>query len=219
MKLVGDSHAAQWFPALARASAPDGWGLTSLTKSACPFVDVPVVTGAYRRPFVECDVWRTRILARIRAEQPDLVVVSASTPAYRSLLVAGAVDFDRVWAGGLTRMIEQLPAGSRVVVLGDSPQWPRPSVFCLSGALSDAGGCARSASALTDGALSGVEATAARAAGAQYVPTVPWLCAATCPAIVGNVVVYRDEHHVTATFSGLLAPVVGRDVLGGAGAG
>lgn len=44
-------------------------------------------------------------------------------------------------------------------------------------------------------------------------PTVPWLCSRTCPAIVANVVVYRDCQHVTATFSRLLATRMATNVL------
>ena len=38
MVLFGDSHAAQWFPALERIAQEKKWRLISLTKSACPSV-------------------------------------------------------------------------------------------------------------------------------------------------------------------------------------
>jgi hypothetical protein len=35
---------------------------------------------------------------------------------------------------------------------------------------------------------------------------VPWLCTAqTCPVIVGNLLVYRDESHLSTAYSSLLA--------------
>ena len=37
--LYGDSHAAQWFPALEKLATARGFKLVSLTKSACPAVD------------------------------------------------------------------------------------------------------------------------------------------------------------------------------------
>lgn len=211
--LLGDSHAAQWFPALEAAALDDRWALTSLTKSSCPFVDAPMWSSSQRRPYVECDTWRERVLERVRIERPDVVVLAAFSQEYRAALL-GAADFDRSWAAGLAGMIRRLPPGTRVVVLGDTPRWPAPSVVCLSGALDRAGTCARPAAELTDGALAAVESRAAREAGAQYVPTLPWLCTASCPAIVGNVLVYRDRHHVTATFARLLAPQMTAEVLG-----
>jgi hypothetical protein len=49
----------------------------------------------------------------------------------------------------------------------------------------------------------------AKAAGFPVVDPLPWICApTTCPAIVGNLLVYRDDTHLTATFSAWLAPMV-----------
>ena len=214
--LLGDSHAAQWFPALETASTDRGWRLTSLSKSACPMVDATVESSALRRPFVECETWKQRVIDRVWAERPDLVVLSAYSQGYRSLLLGagtGAGNFDRSWAMGLTRMLSRLPPGTRVVVLGDSPEWPRPPVTCLSGQLASARNCERAVPEVTDGVLSTAVEQATREAGARYVPTVPWLCSRTCPAIVGNVVVYRDRQHVTATFSRLLATRMATEVL------
>ena len=45
--LVGDSHAAHWFPALHAVTEERGWRLTAYTKSACAFV--PKMLGAARR--------------------------------------------------------------------------------------------------------------------------------------------------------------------------
>jgi hypothetical protein len=39
---------------------------------------------------------------------------------------------------------------------------------------------------------------------ATFVSTAEWLCSDVCAGLAGNVVVYRDEHHVTATISRLL---------------
>jgi hypothetical protein len=33
----------------------------------------------------------------------------------------------------------------------------------------------------------------------------PYFCADTCPAIAGNTLIYRDSHHLTASFAAELA--------------
>jgi hypothetical protein len=39
------------------------------------------------------------------------------------------------------------------------------------------------------------------------VDPVPWFCTTEhCPVIVGNVLVYRDAGHITATYARMLAP-------------
>lgn len=55
--LYGDSHAAQWFPALERIAIKRGIKLVSLTKSACPAVDAPRDDdGGFK--FSKCAQWR-----------------------------------------------------------------------------------------------------------------------------------------------------------------
>src|SRR5690606_30256 len=70
MVLFGDSHAAQWFPALERIALTRGWRLVSLTKSGCPAVDVSLFNLALGRPYEECDAWRDAVMRRIASERP-----------------------------------------------------------------------------------------------------------------------------------------------------
>jgi hypothetical protein len=38
---------------------------------------------------------------------------------------------------------------------------------------------------------------------------LPWFCTGNnCGAIVGNIEVWRDDNHITATYSGFLGPVI-----------
>ena len=76
--LFGDSHAAQWFPALERLAVEHGWRLESMTKSACATADATVWNRIVKRAYTECDEWRQAALDRIAAEHPALVVVSNS---------------------------------------------------------------------------------------------------------------------------------------------
>ena len=47
-------------------------------------------------------------------------------------------------------------------------------------------------------------------AGGAYVDVRPWFCQTTgCAVIVGNLLVYRDQNHITTDFASWLAPVVG----------
>ncbi len=52
--LIGDSHAAQWQPALQRAVAARGWRLVLRTLSACPATDVRVWDRRRNREYREC---------------------------------------------------------------------------------------------------------------------------------------------------------------------
>ena len=63
--LIGDSHAAHWFPTLQRLAEEQDWRFISLTKSACPVADLPVYNTALKREYAECDAWRAAVLDRI----------------------------------------------------------------------------------------------------------------------------------------------------------
>ena len=76
--LFGDSHAAQWLPALQRIAQANDWRLVSLTKSGCPPVPVTVWNAPLNRPYRECNQWRQNSLQRIEDEQPAYVFVAAA---------------------------------------------------------------------------------------------------------------------------------------------
>jgi len=55
------------------------------------------------------------------------------------------------------------------------------------------------------------ERVAARLTGATVVNLSDVICPGKgkCPAIVDGMIVYRDDHHLTATFAASLAPILG----------
>jgi hypothetical protein len=63
------------------------------------------------------------------------------------------------------------------------------------------------------GKVGAAELAATAAAGARLVDLSDWFCdASACPPVSGNVLVYRDSHHVTATFARAMADVLGAEL-------
>jgi hypothetical protein len=57
------------------------------------------------------------------------------------------------------------------------------------------------------------EKAVASSAGAGCVDTDPWFwLATTCTVIVGNMLVFRDDNHLTATYASWLTPVIGAEL-------
>jgi hypothetical protein len=55
-----------------------------------------------------------------------------------------------------------------------------------------------------------LERAAAAAAGAGFVSAADWICEeADCPLVRGSILVYRDSHHLTATYAARLAERLG----------
>lgn len=196
--LVGDSHAAQWFPALEKVSQERGWRLVSLTRSGCPLVDEDVpMRSAPQLPYAACTQWRDLVMARMAQERPDLVVTSGTV----EILGAHLPAFQR-------QLVTLREASGRVLVLGDTPFMTRDVPTCLTAHPLDVTRCAVARAAASDPAMTGMAEAASRA-GVAYADPVGWMCTTDrCPAVAGNVMLYADIRHVSVPGSELFAPFV-----------
>jgi peptidoglycan/LPS O-acetylase OafA/YrhL len=204
--LFGDSHAAQWYPALAEFVSGTRYQLETDTKSACPSVAVEVARNSI--DYAACDVWRKNVIANLRADPPALVIVSNyGNPEFES-----AINPSDQWARGMRETIGQLSSFTKVAVIADTPDLRNSPIICLSAHLDSAAACARPASLalLSPGRVPGASAT--NLAGATFIDLTGYFCTVSCPAIIGDTMVYRDSHHITATFSTALGPVLGARV-------
>ncbi len=219
MVLFGDSHAAMWFPAADAVAKARHWRLLVWAKATCPPVDVTIVSPDLGRTYSECDEWRTEVTSLIVAARPALVVLGIA-PNYDPLY--DITQDGAQWLAGLSRSVTALQAsGAKVLVLGpvESPDWVVPD--CLSAHLDDVRACdvapteSHAGPGLVgyDNADIRAEQNAVGRAGGTFVNVKPWFCAAgTCPVIVGNLLVFWDNSHITAAYAAFLAPLVTDEV-------
>lgn len=221
--LFGDSHAAQWLPAVERLAKTEGWRVLSLTKSECPAAAVELYSPRLGRRYDECTRWHRRTLQRIVELRPALVLASSS----RAYPAADAHSPYRVthaeWQEGTRRLVETLTsAGVRTVLIRDTP---RPGIViptCLARAswslLRRPGECQVSRDVAVDTIVSSLERAAiAGIDGAEIADLTDAICdEATCAPTQDGVVVFKDSNHLTAAFSRMMAPALG-DALRGRG--
>jgi len=206
--LFGDSHAAQWFPALDRIALQRHWRLVSLTKSSCSAAEVPVYHETLKRAYTECQAFQRSALARIAQLAPDLVVVSSSFD-YR--LAEPGTDPGARWQAGWDRTFEALRAtGAAVAAITDTP-YPKTRVpSCLAQRPTAIDRCStRTAAALRGPEQRAIFQAYARSTEVTVIDPVGWLCSDICPAVLGNTVVYRDNSHLSTAYAELLAPLLG----------
>jgi len=195
--LYGDSHAAQWFPALEQIALERGYKLISLTKSACPAVDAPREDqGAFKN--VHCEKWRQNSIARIKSIHPDAVITSSFqyfTPP------SGFPSKSRWWDDGQRRLLSELRGSSNhLIYISDTPRPLRDIPNCL--ASRDSHTC-DSTEKTRNVIINGFE---------KIDPT-PWLCTSYCPAIKDGYVVYRDASHISVAASLALKPELEKALL------
>jgi peptidoglycan/LPS O-acetylase OafA/YrhL len=203
--LVGDSHAAHWFPALERLADERGWRLVPFTKYSCTFVDMRIYSAWLKREYTECEAWRTNVVKALRALKPDLVVVTSHR--WFPTIIAGDGDATRQ-GEAMARLLDQLPG--RIALLADTPLSRYDVPACLSRNLDDTRRCATDRAYAFGSKPRARERVAAHLTGAALVDLSDAICPGkgTCPAVVDGMIVYRDDHHLTATFAASLAPIL-----------
>jgi peptidoglycan/LPS O-acetylase OafA/YrhL len=196
--LFGDSHAAQWFPALEQIAEANGFELVVLTKGGCPNAVVTIPTATLART---CPIWRDAAIAHIAALHPALVVTSSW---------AGYPNDDDEWRAGFGQLVGRLvPITDHLVVLGDNPPARAEPAGCLSGHVHSVRTCTAEPEAVVATSRLAVERSVAEAAGARYVDTTEWLCTPSgCPVIVGDILLYRDATHLTTVATSWLRPLL-----------
>lgn len=215
--LFGDSHAMHWFGAVENVAQKRGWRLVALTKAGCPPYDVTVYNGKVGREFTECDEWRERALDRILNEERPETIFTGGAVRHRVVgddgkLLDGAENTAALQQG-YQRTLEQLVGGgSRVIAFADLPRSPHDMTDCVSGNLDDLRACAFPEDA---DPVDHFEWRAARAvAGVQLFDFTPAVCdeQRLCHGVIRNTLVYRDNDHMTVTFSRTLAPWLEREL-------
>jgi len=190
MVLYGDSHAAQWFPALAEIASRSGYKLVSLTKSACPSVDVVRSDqGAFKMS--RCKKWREDSIQRIMKMKPDVLVMSSFQYFAQPRQFQ---DRDKWWDDGQRKLLAQVKnASPNLIYLTDTPHPARDIPACLTNnSISECNKTERSKNL----SISGFE----------VIDPNSWLCSRTCPAVKDGVVAYRDASHISVDIAIALIP-------------
>jgi peptidoglycan/LPS O-acetylase OafA/YrhL len=193
--LVGDSLAGHWLAPILEIVEAKGWGLRSYTKGSCPFLEATVV-GPDGKPYETCRLWVQRVLEELERDPPDILLTAQSYYTLAPDSASGMED-GRV---SLWRKIEAL--GTRIVAINGLPRFPFSPAECLEAGKEDCRG--RRSELLT--AVDDPYPAAGRT-GASVVDMTDAFCGPEwCDAIVGNVLAFRDQVHMTSTFARLLAP-------------
>jgi hypothetical protein len=207
--LVGDSHASALFPAVNAVAAAHGWRLLVYAKMACPFVDMQM--GLYGSgEYKACETWNARVLTDIERNSVNLTLVTMR----RAIINPDGSWVDaKVLGRALARETDKLPATTARVLIEDFLYpWNENVPQCLSNHPSDYRRCAysRQTGRNVQWGVRETTAVAASTTGLQMIDTEDWTCPGTgsCPVVINGMIVFRDTHHLTATYSLSLAPAL-----------
>ena len=208
--LVGDSHASALFPGVNAVAKAHGWKLIPYLKINCSFLNLSDLMwyGPPEIPYPQCETWNSAVMSKLQKNPPNLVIISMS----RWIFTANTGEENvATESNALIQMIEKIPSTSRVVIIQDPPLPTAEKVpDCLSTYLSDWRKCDYTRREGFGSAMGSREQAAAKATGAGLIDLTDAICPGTgnCPVVIDNMIVWRDEHHLTATFSTSLGPVI-----------
>ena len=195
--MVGDSHAGHWLPAVQSIAADEDWHIVTFFRSSCPFTTAtPSASGVFQ---IACEEWKGLVEQRVETLAPDLVLVASLSPYGYLNADFDPGPVDAMQAGYADSLSTLAGSAAAVVVLRDTPFMQDNVPDCLGVAGAD---CDRPRSAVLEAHADPLWEAAAAVPGVGRVDLTDVFCdETTCFATTGGVVIYRDHHHLGASYS------------------
>ncbi|WP_037160332.1 acyltransferase family protein [Rhodococcoides fascians] len=211
--LAGSSHAEHWITALDLLGREHGFRVVTYLKMGCPLTlgTMPMLGDS---EYPDCLDWTETVLSDLAQIRPDYVFTTATRPSDD-----GPGDVTPDW---YVQVWNELSAyGIPVLGIRDNPWLERDGIaYRAIDCLAD-GGNATSCGMERGNALGPINPALA---ASFRLPTVypldlsNALCdGPVCRVIEGNVLIYRDEHHLTATYVRTLTSELGRQMASATG--
>ncbi len=195
--VVGDSHAGQYVAALRPIAERRNWRITAILKGACPFsTDSDGYPGEQ-----SCLDWNAAAVAEIVELRPDAVLTIATRDVRVGLTEYTPQGFVQQW-----RALDE--AGIPVLAVRDNPRFDYSPPECVQTFGRGALACD----------VPRAELFAAEPPYRRLIDTPPnvtfldfsdSMCVrSSCPPEIGNVLVYMDDNHLSATYQASMADFV-----------
>ncbi|KAA0021265.1 acyltransferase family protein [Antrihabitans cavernicola] len=201
--LVGGSHSEFWLTALDAIGKQRGIRIDTYLKAACPLTSDPEpVFGD--QPYLACREWSDDVMNRLTQTRPDQIFTTSTRPRDDRPGDFTPDNYADVW--------QQLSdRGLSVLAIRDTPWLPESAPDCLAN-----GGDGERCGVPRSQALDAVNPALERIdtmSGVSSLDLTDDVCGElTCAAVVGNVLVYHDMHHLTVTYVRTLTAPLDRQI-------
>ncbi len=212
---VGDSHNNALLGVYRSLAERLHWRIDVAGRGGCYLTTAPQRQSSTQLA-TECTQWKAGVLSMARTADLDAVVVTHSRLEHPAVDATGAVTPTAIVDGlvGAWRELPDVP----IIAIQDNPMMTTGTTACVvrEGAAAARACALPRAQAL--GGLDGQKEASARVPRARVVDLTDFYCTATlCPPVIGHVLVYRDESHLTATYASTLVPYLQRGVVAAVG--
>ncbi|MFC7850082.1 acyltransferase family protein [Arthrobacter sp. NPDC057388] len=202
--VLGDSHAQQYMAALGPIARDHGWEVVTLLKGNCRFGAESPERDA------DCNAFNKASAAYVMEHKPDAVFTVAS-------LTHKEAPFETEVPGYLEGIKQFTDAGIDVVGVRDNPRFAINMPECVQKYGTDAPEC-NPPLGESLAAKSPLDAYRGKVKGLSLMDMSDFICAGgICPAVVGNVYVYKDDNHLTKTYVQSMIPMFEKRLLAATG--
>ncbi|TVU65486.1 acyltransferase [Paenarthrobacter nitroguajacolicus] len=202
--VLGDSHSQQYMAALGPIAKQHGWEVVTLLKGGCRF-------GAQseERPDF-CNEFNKASSAYVLEHKPDAVFTVAS-------LTHVDAPFETEVPGYLEGIKPFTDLGIEVVGVRDNPRFSFNMPECVQKKGKDSPDCnVPLEQSLAD--ASPLDDYVGKVDGLHLLDMSDFICEqGTCPAVVGNVYVYKDDNHLSKTYVQSMIPMFEERLLAATG--
>jgi len=208
---VGDSHNNTLIAAYEQIAKANHWQIDVAGHRGC-YWTAAVQVQDVQSLVADCEAWKKNLNAYLLAHTEYDGIITTYDYGLSSVVAPAGMTQEQAIVDGLVRAWKPFSdRGTPILAINDNPQAGVGHADCVvKNGLAAAQACAVPvAQALS--AFNGLRPAAAATKGAHLVDLTPYYCNDTsCPAVIGHVVVYRDQYHLTATYVRTLAPYLGR---------
>lgn len=208
--LAGGSHAEHWLPALDLLGRLHHFKVVTYLKMGCALSteQVPLIMGN-NAPYPQCRQWVETTMAKLVTDRPDYVFTTSTRPWNIKAGDVMPATYIGIW---------QTLSDNNIPILGvrDTP-WlvkdgqPFNPADCLAKARNSEPCEVKRSDLLSD--HNGTLDFVAQFPLLKPIDLSDAICRPdTCRAVEGNVLIYRDPHHLTPTYMRTLAPELGRQI-------
>jgi len=213
--LFGDSHAGHFLAGLDDYAKHNGIRIVTMLKTWCNASGIDGITSphASTASIASCAAWGSTAIDDLVADRSiDAVVFSTYSIRY-------SVDFDdRIgrlltaddYESSLGRLAD---AGKQVIVIRSTPEPQKNIPDCIARHLDEYDPCAQRRDTVVIAETDDTVVTAARALDAPVIDITESLCGPTlCHWVIGGLIVYFDNSHLSSSFSRTLGEELGRQL-------
>ncbi|SDL52564.1 Peptidoglycan/LPS O-acetylase OafA/YrhL, contains acyltransferase and SGNH-hydrolase domains [Arthrobacter sp. ok362] len=198
--VLGDSHAQQYMAALGPIAKSHGWEVVTLLKGNCRF------GGESPERDADCNAFNRASTQYVLDHHPDAVFTVAS-------LTHKEAPFETEVPQYLEGIKPFTDAGMDVVGIRDNPRFNINMPECVQKNGEDAAECNVPEQESLAGS-SPLDAYRGQVPRLALMDMSDFICAnGTCPPVVGNVYVYKDDNHLTKTYVQTMIPMFEKRLL------